>query len=587
MQIDIRTLTLLLGLALALQFVSLTIQYILNRSRPGLGWWLCATGLGALGFATNILRDHPVLGPTFILAGNAFFFGGCCAILIGTRRFFGRPAGLGPVLAVWAMLVLVAAAFIWVLDCLTCRWVNASLGVGLLSLAVARDFLRFRTADHRGAAIFLAATFGLSAAFFTARGLQPVFGPAISDFFSPSGMQVATYMVTLAASSLYTYGFIILVNQRLLAENRDAVRNMELIFNTSPDAVSITRLRDSVFVRVNDGFTSMIGTCREGVIGRSTQELGVFDDPADRERILAGLRATGREDNAEAVFVRPDGARIMGMVSAKVIDLDGEQHVLSVVRDITERKRAEKLREEIEHIMQHDLRSPAAAAVSLARFFAGNPALDEQERELARRLELSGQHTLDTLNLNLTLHRIETGQYRSGQNGLDAAAVLRDISDRLLFLPEHAGKAIDILVDGRADHLAPCNCMGDETLLRLALQNILLNALEASPPEGRVAASLECGRRCRLTIRNRGAVPAAIRERFFEKYVTMGKIKGTGIGTHSARVMIQAQGGRIAMRALDDEDATEIVIDLPGPAERPEGPETGDERTSPQGSGTT
>lgn len=90
-----------------------------------------------------------------------------------------------------------------------------------------------------------------------------------------------------------------------------------------------------------------------------------------------------------------------------------------------------------------------------------------------------------------------------------------------------------------------------------------------------------------MTIRNRGAVPAAIRERFFEKYVTMGKIKGTGIGTHSARVMIQAQGGRIAMRALDDEDATEIVIDLPGPAERPEGPETGDERTSPQGSGTT
>jgi PAS domain S-box-containing protein len=567
MQIDIRTLTLLLGIALALQFVSLTIQYILNRSRPGLGWWLCATGMGAMGFATNILRDHPDLGPAFILAGNAFFFGGSCAILVGTRRFFGRPAGLGPVLTVWTLLVLVAAAFIWGHDCLTCRWVNASLGVGFLSLAAACDFLRFRTADHRGAAIFLAAIFGLHAAFFAARGLQPLFGQNINDFFTPTGMQVATYMVTLVSTTLWTYGFIIMVNQRLLTENREAVRNMELIFNTSPDAVSITRLRDSVFVRVNDGFTSMIGTCREDVIGRSTQELEVFADPSARERIVAGLLATGREDNAEAVFVRPDGGRITGMISAKVIDLDGKPHVLSVVRDITERKRAEKMREEIERIMQHDLRSPAAAAVSLARFFAGNPALDDQERELARRLELSGQHTLDTLNLNLTLHRIETGQYQSVQNGLDAAAVLRDIADRLLFLPEHAGKAIDILINGRPDRLAPCACMGDETLLRLALQNILLNALEASPPEGRVAALLDCGGRCRMTIRNRGAVPSAIRDRFFEKYVTMGKTMGTGIGTHSARVMIEAQGGVIAMRVLDDEDVTEIVINLPAPAD--------------------
>ncbi len=573
MPIDIRTLTLLLGLALALQTVSLTIQYFLDRSRPGLGWWLCAAGLGALGFAVNILRDHAVLGPVYILAGNAFFFGGHCAILIGTRRFFGRPVGPGPILAVWAFLVLMAAVFIWVDDCLTCRWVNASLGVALLALAAARDFLRFRTAENRAAAIFLAATFGFHAAFFAVRGLQPLVGPGIGDFFTPSVMQIATYLITLVSTTLWTYGFIIMVNQRLLAENRDAVRNMELIFNTSPDAVAITRLRDSVFVRVNDGFTVMTGAGRADVLGRSTQELGVFEDPAVRERILAVLRTAGRYDNEEAVFVRPDGTRIMGMVSAKVIDLDGEPHVLSVVRDITERKRAENLRLEIERIMQHDLRAPAASAVTLAQHFAESPALGKEERAMARRLELSGRHLLDTLSLNLTLHRIETGQYLSSRNGLDAAAILRDIADRLLFLPDHAGKGVDILSAGRPDRPSPCICMGDETLLRLALQNVLLNALEASPSGGRVVVTLECPGACRLTIRNQGAVPPAIRSRFFDKYVTMGKIKGTGIGTYSARVMIEAQGGAIALRALDEEDATEIVIDLPTPADSPQEPE--------------
>lgn len=563
MQFDIRTLTLLLGLTLALQFVVLTIQYLLNRSRPGLGWWLCATACGALGFAVNILRDHPVLGPFCILAGNVFFIGGYCSILFGTRRFFGRPAGLGPMLAFWAFLVFVAAFFIWADECLDCRWVNASLGVGLLSLITARDFLRFRNTDHQVAATFLAATFVLNAAFFVARGLQPIFGPAIGDFFTPSGMQVATYLVTLISTSLWTYGFIILLNQRLLAENREAIRNMELIFNTSPDAVAITRLRDSIFVRVNDGFTAIIGTGRENVIGRSTVDMGVYADPADRERIIAALHASGRCDNLEALFVRPDGTRVMGMVSAKIIDLGGEPHVLSVIRDITERKRAESLREEIERILHHDLRSPAAATVTLARFFAENPTLDGKDRELARQLELSGQHILDTLNQNLALFRIESGQYQCAPTELDAAAVLRDMVDRLLLLPEHAGKRVDILTDGDSATAAAHACRGDAALLRLALQNLLLNALEASPPGGRVVATLERAHGCRVTIRNQGAVPAAIRDRFFEKYVTMGKTKGTGIGTHAARTMIEAQGGRIAMRALDDEDATEIVIDLP------------------------
>jgi PAS domain S-box-containing protein len=563
MQIDIRTLTLLLGLTLALQFVALGIQYVLNRSRPGLGWWLWGTACGALGFAVNILRDHPVLGPFCMLAGNMLFIGGYCCVLLGTRRFFGRPAGPGPMLAFWAFLILVAAYFILIDDCLTCRWVNASLGVALLSLAVARDFLRFRTEEHRVAATFLATIFALGAAFFAARGLQPLFGPAIGDFFTPTRMQVATYLVTLVSSTLWTFGFIILVNQRLLAENREAVRNMQLIFNTSPDAVAITRLRDSVFVRVNDGFTAMIGTRRENVLGRSTLELGVYDNPSDRDRIITALRATGHCENEEMIFMRPDGSRIMGMVSAKVIDLDGEPHVLSVVRDITERKRAEELREEIERIMHHDLRSPAAAAVSLARLFADNPDMSPPDRELARHLELSGQHILDTLNLNLILYRIETGQYQCTPVELDATEVLRDMVDRLLLLPEHVGRGIDILVDGRPDRSLACACLGDETLLRLALQNILLNALEASPSGGRVVATVEREEGCRITIRNQGAVPAAIRDRFFDKYVTMGKAKGTGIGTHAAQTMIEAQGGSIVMRASDDEDATEVVIDLP------------------------
>ena len=63
-------------------------------------------------------------------------------------------------------------------------------------------------------------------------------------------------------------------------------------------------------------------------------------------------------------------------------------------------------------------------------------------------------------------------------------------------------------------------------------------------------------------IHNEGAVPMPVREHFFEKYVTHGKTHGTGIGTYSARLMAETQGGRIAMET-SDESGTRLSVTLP------------------------
>ncbi|MBX9913945.1 MAG: ATP-binding protein [Pseudomonadaceae bacterium] len=62
---------------------------------------------------------------------------------------------------------------------------------------------------------------------------------------------------------------------------------------------------------------------------------------------------------------------------------------------------------------------------------------------------------------------------------------------------------------------------------------------------------------------NTGAVPVEIRERFFEKFVTSGKIDGTGIGTYSAKLLTEAQGGSIKMQASDAYNRTEVTVTLP------------------------
>jgi two-component system, sensor histidine kinase and response regulator len=66
-----------------------------------------------------------------------------------------------------------------------------------------------------------------------------------------------------------------------------------------------------------------------------------------------------------------------------------------------------------------------------------------------------------------------------------------------------------------------------------------------------------------VAISNSGAVPAAMRDCFFDKFSTCGKEAGSGLGTYSAKLLTEAQGGQIAMSASDEENSTVITVTVP------------------------
>jgi PAS domain S-box-containing protein len=115
-------------------------------------------------------------------------------------------------------------------------------------------------------------------------------------------------------------------------------------FSLSPDSININRLSDGVYVDVNGGFTEMTGYSREEVMGRSSLpgDLGIWVRAEDRERLVASMREKGEAVNLEAEFRRKDGSVLTGLMSARVIEVEGEQCLLSITRDITERKLAER-----------------------------------------------------------------------------------------------------------------------------------------------------------------------------------------------------------------------------------------------------
>lgn len=117
-------------------------------------------------------------------------------------------------------------------------------------------------------------------------------------------------------------------------------------FHTSPDSININRLSDGMYLDINQGFTDMTGYSREDVIGKTSVELNIWVNVEDRAKLVYGLKEFGFHRNLEADFRMKDGSILHGLMSASLININGEDCLLNITRDITERIHAEtRLRE--------------------------------------------------------------------------------------------------------------------------------------------------------------------------------------------------------------------------------------------------
>ena len=150
-------------------------------------------------------------------------------------------------------------------------------------------------------------------------------------------------IVSIIISNLWTFGLIIMVNQRLNIENKLEKEKLQLMFNTSIDAQLITRLEDGFVVDVNDEFCILTGYSKAEVIGSYTKENNFWHNPEDRQLFIIELSNKGACKNMEFVFERKDGSQFAGTISARILKIHSVTHIISVIGDITERKEFEKV----------------------------------------------------------------------------------------------------------------------------------------------------------------------------------------------------------------------------------------------------
>jgi len=132
---------------------------------------------------------------------------------------------------------------------------------------------------------------------------------------------------------------------------RESEERFRLAFHTSPDAINLNRVSDGKFIDINEGFTELMGYSREDVMGKSSLDINIWESPEDRKRLVEGLMKEGCVKNLEAQFVRKTGEVGIGLMSARILCIKGENVILSVTRDISELKQAQEMLIQSEKMM--------------------------------------------------------------------------------------------------------------------------------------------------------------------------------------------------------------------------------------------
>jgi len=224
---------------------------------------------------------------------------------------------------------------------------------------------------------------------------------------------------------------------------------------------------------------------------------------------------------------------------------------------------AARLREDVERITRHDIKGPLAGVIGLAQSMVDDDSLNRKEQlEKLRMIEETALQVLNMINLSSELIKIETGRFKLDPQPVPIGDILRRIVkvSRATFAEKRVTIAADIFEPvGRT----AVQVLGDAMLCYSMFQNLIKNACEAAPEGSRVTISMTDETPLRIAIKNKGAVPAAIRERFFDKFVTHNKQGGTGLGTYSAKLLAEAQAGAIALKVSDQENQTTITVTLP------------------------
>ncbi len=338
----------------------------------------------------------------------------------------------------------------------------------------------------------------------------------------------------------------VLKNEYQVIAAKDGIKALEMASQTpQPDIILLDVLMPEI-----DGYE----VCRRLKQDSKTRDIPVIFVTALAEDVSEekGFNAGAVDYITKPISPAIVRARVRTHLALKHAQCQLEEQNKSLIE-------AALLREDVERIMQHDLKGPLTTIIGMPSLLLNKDNITPQQKETLNLIKEAGYLMLGMINSSLDLYKMEVGSYQYKPQQIDLLQVVRKVFAECHNLSVAHEISLHLSLNGEepaSDARFPV--LAEELLSHTMLSNLIKNAVEAAVTGSTVEIALDRNNGVpTIRIHNSGEVPAEIRERFFEKYVTVGKDAGTGLGTYSAYMAAKTQGGTIS---LDSSVPGETVI---------------------------
>jgi PAS domain S-box-containing protein len=357
----------------------------------------------------------------------------------------------------------------------------------------------------------------------------------------------------------------------------------QAIYETTPDAMGITRIADGRYLDVNSGFEHLTGFSRSEAIGRTSVELGIWATVAERMALVEAFRRDGEVTSMPLSVRHRDGTVVKGLMSVRGMRIDAQDCFLFTYRDITAHDRmqeeavqarnerasaeaANRAKTDFLSRMSHELRTPLNAVLGFSQLLLSEPGERLGERQAAQvdAIRHAGWHLLALINDVLDVSRIEAGKLLVAPRAVDVSALL----DEVLALVGTQAQSSGVVIVPAYRRAASTVVAADPVRLRQVMLNVVTNAVKYNRPAGTVHLAVEeAAGRATVVVADTGlGMTRDQLAHLFEPFNRLGRersgIEGTGIGMALTRQLTELMNGTIEVRS-EAGTGTTVRIALP------------------------
>jgi PAS domain S-box-containing protein len=340
-------------------------------------------------------------------------------------------------------------------------------------------------------------------------------------------------------------------------ERGKAEERFAKVFRSSPDAMIVSNRESGRIIEVNGRWETMSGYLASESIGRTLSELNIYPSRSDSQKLLERTCGGGPVHDLELCLRAKEGDLRRVQISADTDEIGGKSCLITVIRDISDRERAEEAQQKLAHMSRlavlgeltatiaHEVRQPLSAIsanTEAAELLLAStaPDLDEVRRILSDIRQ-------DDLRADEAIRRIR-GLLTKRELQIQPLSLKEILSDALKLLASAARKR-HVQVREELQPGLPL-VLGDQFQLQQVLVNLIVNGMDAmnqtpEPNRRLTIKAAEDGATVRVTVIDRGqGIPPTHASRIFESFFTT-KNEGMGLGLSIARSIIEDHGGRI------------------------------------------